>query len=105
MGWMDIQLTSWSLDLDRGPLRQPPRRLTLRHGDYEDNFDFDTVFYDCFWGDSGENIILLGPPLLNLKAELELEISALPSGRQCDFKLSNGHHITWGCVSPPPGTS
>jgi tetratricopeptide (TPR) repeat protein len=101
----DVYLSSWSVDLNRGPIRNPPRPLSLRHEDYEDNFDFTTVFYDCFWDHRGETIILLGPPLANLETELGLAIVACPSMVECKVIL---RHVFLGCqvvAKPPAGTT
>src|SRR5918996_3305983 len=101
----DVYLSSWSVDLGRDPIRNPPRPLSLRHEDYEDNFDFTTIFYDCFWDCAGESIILIGPPLLNLEADLNLAIIACPSMVQCKLTLK---HAFLGChviAKPPVGTT
>jgi hypothetical protein len=92
----DVYLSSWSVDLDRDPIRNPPRPLSLRHLDYEDNFDFTTIFYDCFWDHTGGAIILIGPPLANLETDLDLAIVACPSMVECKAtpgrgKTSPGH--------------
>ena len=101
----DVYLSPWSLDLDRDPIRIPPRPLSLRHEDYEDQFDFTTVFYDCFWDTAGDAIILIGPPLLNLERDLDLGIIAYPSMVPCDLTL---RHVFLGCqvdAKPPVGTT
>jgi tetratricopeptide (TPR) repeat protein len=101
----DVQLSPWFVDLDRDPLRDPPRPLSLRHEDYEDHFDFTAVFYDCFWNSAGDEIVLIGPPLLNLEQDLGLAIIAHPSMAPCELSLS---HAFLGCqivVKPPVGTT
>jgi tetratricopeptide (TPR) repeat protein len=101
----DVYLSSWSVDLDRDPIRNPPRPLSLRHLDYEDNFDFTTIFYDCFWDHTGGAIILIGPPLANLETDLDLAIVACPSMVECKATL---RHVFLGCqvvVRPPLGTT
>ncbi|MDF9749113.1 hypothetical protein [Arthrobacter sp. ES3-54] len=50
-------------------LRQPPRPANLQQSGYLDKFDAKTVFYDVFR--DGSDIVLSGPPLLNLQAILE----------------------------------
>lgn len=50
------------------PLRVPPRPPHLRQDFYEERYDYHTVWYDGFRHKSGEWIILVGPPLLNLAA-------------------------------------
>ena len=98
----EIGLSSWSVDLDRDPIREPPRPLSLRHESYEDEFDFTTVFYDCFWNCTGDAIILIGPPLLNLEKDLDLAIVAYPSMTPCEFTL---RYVFLGCqvVATVPG--
>jgi tetratricopeptide (TPR) repeat protein len=101
----DVQLASWSLDLNRDPIRSPPRPLSLRHEDYEDNFDFTTVFYDCFWDYTGEALILIGPPLANLESELDFTILACPSLVECKVIV---RHVFLGSqviAKPPVGTT
>jgi hypothetical protein len=58
-------------------------RLPGRHRPqaFYDAFDSRTVFYDCFWHDDGEAILLVGPPALNLASELKrVRFVAAPSG-------------------------
>lgn len=67
--------------------REPTRPLELRDADFEARFDHDTLFYDGFRLPD-RRIALLGPPFLNLKPVLEeMSVTALPSGRQCRFRL------------------
>jgi tetratricopeptide (TPR) repeat protein len=100
-----VYLSSWSSDLDRGPIRNPPRPLSLRHEDYEDDFDFTTIFYDCFWDYTGEAIILIGPPLANLERELDFTIIACPSLVECKIIVRHvflGLHVI---AKAPVGTT
>jgi hypothetical protein len=100
-----VYLSSWSADLDRGPIRNPPRPLSLRYEDYEDNFDFTTIFYDCFWDYTGEAIILIGPPLANLERELDFTVIAYPSVVECKVII---RHVLLGCkviAKAPAGTT
>jgi hypothetical protein len=101
----DVQLSSWSVDPKRDPTRNPPRPLSLRHEDYEDQFDFTTVFYDVFWSPAGDEIICLGPPLFNLEQDLDLTIVAWPSMARCAYAI---RHLFLGCrvvAKPPAGTT
>ncbi|MFC4243692.1 hypothetical protein ACFOYW_09930 [Gryllotalpicola reticulitermitis] len=50
---------------DNAPRRERPRPVELRDADYDKKFDFDTMFYDVFR--SGDDVIAIGPPLLNLR--------------------------------------
>lgn len=80
---LDISLSSWSLGLNSPVLRRPSRDPSLRHADFEDKYDFQTVFYDCFWSADSSHLTLIGPPLLNLENELGLRFFAMPSGTEC----------------------
>ncbi len=79
---LDVSLSSWSLGLHSPVLRRPIRPLALRHADFEDKYDFHTVFYDCFWSADGKELRLIGPPLQNLADDLGMRIYAMPSGEQ-----------------------
>lgn len=54
---------------DLGLRREAPRPLHDRQSGYEALFDHDTLFYDVFR--SGEEVICLGPPLLNCEDALQ----------------------------------
>jgi hypothetical protein len=62
-----IQLSSLELDPSSPFRRAMPRPAHLRQSTYEDEFDFRTIFYDCFASADGTWRIFLGPPLLNLE--------------------------------------
>lgn len=47
-----------------GIRREPPRPAELRQADYLDRFDASTLIYDAFC--EGDQVRLVGPPLLNL---------------------------------------
>ncbi|MGF6232286.1 nucleoside-diphosphate-sugar epimerase/tetratricopeptide (TPR) repeat protein [Inquilinus ginsengisoli] len=98
-------LSPWILDFSHDPIRMPPRPPTLRHADYEDDFDFTTVFCDVFWDASGESIRLVGPPLLNLETELEFRFTALPSMQPCTFQVRHKRWVDLVTVPVPPGTT
>jgi tetratricopeptide (TPR) repeat protein len=98
-------LTSWSLDPAWDPLRRPPRDSAIRSFNYEDCFDFRTVFFDVFWDHEGKNIIALGPPLLNLQADLDIRFRALPSGDLCAQTLDHRVLVDRFTIRVPPGTT
>ncbi|GAB3392763.1 hypothetical protein GCM10027568_20670 [Humibacter soli] len=50
------------------PHREPPRPIALRPLGYEDQFDSETLFFDVFR--AGDQVVAMGPPLLNLETEL-----------------------------------
>lgn len=72
-----ICLSPLELDPDQQPRRNPPRPLHLRQADYAEKFDYLTVFYDCFRSADGSQVLLLGPPLLNLEPIVFPSISNL----------------------------
>jgi hypothetical protein len=47
--------------------RQAPRPHHLRGSGYDDEFDWLTVFYDCFRSVDPNWIVFVGPPLLNME--------------------------------------
>lgn len=100
-----VSLSPWSLDIARDPLRLPPRPYCIRGETYEEAFDFATVFCDCFWDAAGRNLILVGPPLLNLASDLDMRMLALPSGEPCPFTIHDLDRLTRTVVHPPPGAT
>jgi tetratricopeptide (TPR) repeat protein len=105
MPFLNIQLTSWSLDANSPVVRHHPRPDAVRHADFEDKFDPLTVFYDCFWLEAGRRIVLLGPPLLNLEADLELNFRSFPGGESCSSRRVSGFHMDLTYVDVPAGTN
>jgi Flp pilus assembly protein TadD len=99
-----LSLSSWKLDRNWDPLRQPARDPALRQPDFEDRYDFQTVFYDLFWAEDGQTIIAVAPPLMNLESELDLQFRALPSGDRCAFRIDRRVLIDRITITPPPGT-
>ena len=69
MDFLEVSLSSVILDKNKGCYRFPPREKIDQQNNYEDLFDFFTLFSDIFQTEEG--IELLGPPLLNLKSSLE----------------------------------
>jgi hypothetical protein len=63
---IDVALSRLDLDPSKPPRRSPPRPPALRQPAYEEQFDFLTVFYDCFTSADQRSVICLGPPLANL---------------------------------------
>ena len=98
-------LSAWRLDPDSPLKRQPTRPRAARQSDFEAKFDYLTVCYDVFHGPDGKQILLLGPPTLNLQPMMRAgRISAQPSGVPCPFELRelNRHAQIW--ISAPEGT-
>ena len=50
--------------------RDQPRPQHLRQETYESEFDFCTIFYDCFRSINRRYVILIGPPLFNLASHV-----------------------------------
>ena len=101
---LGIGLSSWILDFDRDPFRLPPRPPALRGTDYEDRFDFTTVYSDAFWDEDGCDVILLSPTLYSLEADLEQKFTALPSGEACVHEVRHGFMQSQTRVPVPAGT-
>lgn len=101
---LGIGLSSWVLDFDRDPFRLPPRSPGLRGPDYEDRFDFTTVYSDVFWDEDGRDVILLSPMLYSLEADLEQKFVALPSGEACAHEVRHAIMLSQTRVPAPAGT-
>lgn len=65
-----------------GLRRDPPRPAADRRADYERLFDYDTLFYDVFRTAAADEIICLGPPLLNCEPALAEAIFRAPDARE-----------------------
>lgn len=63
---MAIELSGLFLDPGQELRRDRPRPPELRQDDYDQLFDFSTVFYDCFATADGRHVVCVGPPLSNL---------------------------------------
>jgi len=57
-------LASVNSPRDGGINRIPLRPIHLRQSDYDQHFDFNTIFYDCYRTDN-DTLLLQGPPPLN----------------------------------------
>ena len=71
-----------------GPLRRDrPRPEEFRQPEYDAQFDFHTMFYDYFRSADGENSILIGPPLLNLKdTAYDILRDSMPAALSADIR-------------------
>jgi hypothetical protein len=89
-----VELSRVDLDPSRPLRRVAPRPPQHRQADYDKNFDFLTVFYDCFASVDDRARILIGPPLANLEPAVVAAIRrsfhrwtrALPSVRNLDHQ-------------------
>lgn len=94
------------LDPSLGLRRQSPRPHALRQPDFEDRFDFDTLFYDVFRHPDSSMVLLIGPALYNLAQLFEdITIVAKPSGVSCAFRRLDMDRLTRVEVDAPMGTS
>lgn len=99
---IDVTLSSWSLGLNSPSLRKPFRRPALRHPDFEDRYDFQSVFYDCFRSADGTGIRLVGPPLHNLGEDLGLRFFAMPSGEELRVTVLPRVFVSLIDIAAPP---
>ena len=90
----NISLTHLELHPGNPIRRTMPRLPHLRQPDYEQKFDFKTVFYDCFRSVDASWCVLLGPPLINLEPVV---IPDLPNLLHCQSSLDVRliSHIAW----------
>src|SRR6516225_6615487 len=97
-----FQPTPLVLDVTKGVRREPVRPRKYQNEDFVAQFDSETLFFDSFIGNSGNHLILVGPPLLNLASLAEkMEVIAFPSGQRCPFRIKNmdRHSQVWVTVS------
>ena len=75
--------------LPSGSIRRiSPRPLHARSKDFDDEYDDQTLVYDAFWHATGPVIVLLGPPLCNLKPYVaQMTVISAPSSHQCEFSI------------------
>jgi hypothetical protein len=87
-------------------LREPTRPLEARQQDFNERFDFDTLFYDALWNVEQTRVRLVAPALLNLSPLLAAStISAQHSGVACHFEARNLDRASEVEVAVPPGTT
>jgi hypothetical protein len=83
-------VSSWILPETSEYHREPARPVERRQANFDAQFDWHTVFYDCFRV-QGTQAMLIGPPLTRFAGILDsLKIRALPSGNDCRYEV---HHI------------
>src|ERR1700719_2349625 len=67
--------------------REPARPPALRPPDFAGQFDYDTLLFDSFFCGRNE-VLVTAPPFLNLLPSIKrMHVTALPSGRQCSFRV------------------
>jgi hypothetical protein len=78
----EIKLSPLELESASPIRRTMPRPPHLRQSDYEEKYDFSTVFYDCFASVDAACSIFVGPPLLNLEPIVLPRLPAAFGSRQ-----------------------
>ena len=104
MGRIPIELTSLVLPPDCGIIRNPTRDPALRHADFPERYDSDTVFFDLFRTPNPSVLLAVGPPLHNLATDLDLRFRAEPSGAACRFRKMTRINCDRLYIDVPPGT-
>ena len=64
-----IFLSSYTIPEGNQYRREGPRPLTLRQSEYNDMFDWKTLFFDAYR--VGPHVVFQGPPLFNLLEHLK----------------------------------
>jgi hypothetical protein len=96
----------WVLAADATRVRIASRPERFRQENFSELYDSTTIFYDCFWLTEGQQAILLGPPLLNLKSAIKkMRIIARPSGSSCSFSVRELDRHSQIRVNTPPATA
>jgi hypothetical protein len=91
-----VVLSRLELDPSQALRRAPPRPPYWRQPGYEEQFDFLTVFYDCFASPDGRSWIMIGPPLANLEADVIAEIKRafFHDGSPARLLVRNERHVS-----------
>ena len=106
MQTLEIQLSAWAPNLNSIIYRKAPREPVARTGDYEDRYDFSTIFYDVFWMPSGTEVMMVAPPFLSLEGLIkEASFVAEPSGTMCNWKDARTGPIHNLMLPVPSGTT
>jgi len=114
----DIELSSFSFPQGSAQLtRDKVGKEKDRAPDYDRQYDFSTLFYDCFWTPEGDEVTVLGPSFLNfgnligeadffidgrcVRPKLVRHLSrcsliTFPAGGECPKVLSLKHSIFGG---------
>jgi hypothetical protein len=82
-------VSSWILPESSGYHREPARPVELRQANFNVQFEWHTVIYDCFRVEQNR-VMLVAPPLDRFDGILSsLRIHALPTGNECRYRV---HH-------------
>lgn len=86
--------------------RQPRWALRKRPARFFEGFDGKTLFYDCFWHDDGQRVILVGPPWRNLEETFAAAFfTALPSRTPVEATAFHSLSVTVTAIPVPEGTT
>lgn len=111
MRMLTIQTSPVLLDRPADRFRVPTRHALSRSDDFEEKFDFRTLFYDVFWSADGQEILCSGPPFqFGAAAEDLLQFIALPSGTACAYSFEDEERVAEDArslirIRPPAGTT
>lgn len=87
------------------PARIATRKVEARGPEFNEQFDDDTLAYDCFWMPDGR-IALLGPSLFNLFAPVKaMTVVAQPSGALCRVEARELDRYARILIDAPPDTT
>jgi hypothetical protein len=106
--FVDIVLSSITLDPRINPIRTPETPSELRSPTFERNYDFATFAYDVFWDTDFSSVHVLGPVApRSIDLDRKLAFQALPSEVSSPFTLIPGdvRYHSWYRVSPPSGSA
>jgi hypothetical protein len=97
--------TVWNISPTTGYRRYSVRPQKARTEAFSELFDSTTLAYDNIYLPNREELILLGPPLLNLKDNLsQMRVTAKPCGASCTFRICEMDRHMRLCVSVPKNT-
>ncbi|TDQ64519.1 hypothetical protein ATL17_2539 [Maritalea mobilis] len=83
----DVCFSTIRLDADSSVQRLPKNPKRDRPQKFLESFDFNTLYYDCFWDETERDVLCVGPTPTNLKAHYKKAIyKALPSGKAVKAK-------------------
>jgi hypothetical protein len=106
--FVDVVLSSITLDPRINPIRTPDTAPDLRSPTFERNYDFATFAYDVFWDTDHTRVHVLGPVAPHsIDLDRKLTFQALPSGISSAFTLIPGdvRYHSWYRISPPSGSA
>jgi hypothetical protein len=84
--------------------REPTRPFAHRPPGFEEEFDYRTLLFDSFFCGK-DQVLVTAPPFLNLLVFVEkMEVTALPSGQKCTFRIRNADRHSQIRIAVPAGT-